>query len=451
MSGFDYDLFVIGAGSGGVRCARMSAVMGARVAIAEERFFGGTCVNVGCVPKKLFAYAAHFKEDFHTARSFGWQLQAATFDWQTLLKNKNAEISRLNGIYQSLLANVGVEIMEGRATLAGPNRININGNTVTAKNILIATGGKPQKPEIPGIEHAMVSDDFFFMPTLPASALVIGGGYIAVEFAGILHNLGVKTTLSYRGPLILRGFDEDIRQHFQATLLSKGIDVRLEHHIQSINKTSNGKLQITEASGQPIVVDAVIAATGRQPNSEGLGLENTAVIRSGRGAIQVNAQFETAQPGIFALGDVLDQIQLTPVALAEGMALANHLFGKGFEPVNYHNIPTAVFSHPNIGTVGLTEEQAREHGLETRIFKSTFTPMMQSMSDVKEKVLMKLVVDKASDKVLGAHMVGPDAGEIIQGIAIAINMGATKAQFDKTIGIHPTAAEEFVTMRTPVA
>lgn len=450
MSNYDYDLFVIGAGSGGVRCARMSASMGARVAIAEERYFGGTCVNVGCVPKKLFVYAAHVREDLHTAASFGWTVENARFHWPTLLENKNREIARLNGIYRSILTNAGVDIMEGRATIAAPHQIAFNGRIVTARNILIATGGWPVKPDIPGIEHAITSNEFFHLPQLPNTALIVGGGYIAVEFAGILHNLGVQTTLSYRGPLILRGFDQDIRQHVCNAMSTKGIAFQFNHRITALTKLPDGKIQIIDSDGKILAVDCVIMATGRNPNTDGLGLENTAVERDVHGAILVDDRLQTAEPGIFAVGDVINRIQLTPVALAEGMALAHYLFGTGPGQVDYRNIPTAVFSQPSIGTVGLSEEQAREQGFDVVIFRSTFTPMQQSLSDIKEKTLMKLVVDRASDKVLGAHMVGPDAGEIIQGLAIAIRMGATKAQFDQTIGIHPTAAEEFVTMRSPV-
>jgi glutathione reductase (NADPH) len=450
LSNYDYDLFVIGAGSGGVRCARMSASMGARVAVAEERYFGGTCVNVGCVPKKLFVYAAHLREDLHTAASFGWTVDNAHFHWPTLLENKNREIARLNGIYRSILANAGVDIMEGRATIAAPHQIAINGRIVTARNILIATGGWPVKPDVPGIEHAITSNEFFHLPELPNTALIVGGGYIAVEFAGILHNLGVQTTLSYRGPLILRGFDQDIRQHVCNAMSAKGIAFQFNHRITALTKLPDGKIQVVDSNGRILAVDCVIMATGRSPNTRGLGLENTAAERDVHGAILVDDRFQTAEPGIFAVGDVINRIQLTPVALAEGMALAHYLFGTGSGEVDYRNIPTAVFSQPSIGTLGLSEEQAREQGFDVVIFRSTFTPMQQSLSDIKEKTLMKLVVDRASDKVLGAHMVGPDAGEIIQGLAIAIRMGATKKQFDQTIGIHPTAAEEFVTMRSPV-
>lgn len=451
MSRFDYDLFVVGAGSGGVRCARMSASMGAKVAVAEERYFGGTCVNVGCVPKKLLVYAAHVADDLHVAESFGWQIENTRFDWPTLINNKNREIARLEGIYRTLLVNAGVEVMEGRAVISGPHQITIDGKSVTARNILIASGGWPVKPEIPGIEHAITSNEFFFLPELPASVLVIGGGYIAVEFAGILHNLGVATTLSYRGPLFLRGFDQDIRQHVYAAMHAKGIQFQFNHQVTALARLADGTIQVIDSAGKIQIVSCVVMATGRRPNTHGLGLETTAVELNDRGAILVDEKYQTREPGIYAIGDVIDRIQLTPVALAEGMAVAHDLFGNGEFKVDYRNIPTAVFSQPSIGTVGLSEEQAREAGFDVAIYRSIFAPMQQSLSDRKEKTLMKLVVDRSNDKVLGAHMVGPEAGEIIQGLAIAIRMGATKTQFDQTIGIHPTAAEEFVTMRTPIA
>lgn len=451
MSNFDYDLFVIGAGSGGVRCARMSASMGAKVAIAEERHFGGTCVNVGCVPKKLLVYAAHINEDLHTAASFGWTIPEARFNWTTLIENKNREIARLNGIYRNVLVNAGVDVLEGRATIDATNRVRIGDRTISVKNILIATGGRPVMPALPGIEHAISSNEFFLLPELPKRALIVGGGYIAVEFAGILHNLGVATSLSYRGSMFLRGFDQDIRRHLRDTMANKGIDLLFEHQIKYLERLSDGSIQVVDCCGKQLTVDCVVMATGRSPNADNLGLENnTRVKRTERGAIQVNAQFETDEPGIFALGDVIDRVQLTPVALAEGMTLARRLFGGVNSELDYRNIPTAVFSQPSIGTIGLTEEQARTAGHDVVIFRSEFTPMHQVMSDIKEKTLMKLVVDRVTDRVLGAHMVGPDAGEIIQGLAIAIQMGAKKADFDRTIGIHPTAAEEFVTMRTPV-
>lgn len=450
MSEYDYDLFVIGAGSGGVRCARMSATMGAKVAIAEERYFGGTCVNVGCVPKKLYVYGSHFAEELELARSYGWSIDTPEFNWGVMRDNKVVEIQRLQDIYQRLLNHSGVEIFAGRAEIASPNQIRVLGKTVTAKRILIATGGWPYMPKVPGIEHAITSNEFFDLPTLPKKAVVVGGGYIAIEFACILHNLGVEVTLSYRKSLFLRGFDHDVRTHLRDELIKKGITLLFDHNVSGIEKLADGSLAVDDDSGSRLVCDLVIYATGRKPKVGGLGLENTSVNLSESGAIIVDDHFYTSEPSILAIGDVIDRVQLTPVALAEGMHVANELFGDGGGNIRYDVIPTAVFTQPPIGTVGLTEEQARERGHEVVIYKSEFAPMKYSFSKKKERALMKLIVDKPSDRVLGAHMVGADAGEIIQGIGIALAMGATKAQFDQTIGIHPTSAEEFVTMRTPV-
>ena len=451
MSEFDFDLFVVGAGSGGVRCARIAAGLGAKVAVAEELYYGGTCVNVGCVPKKLFYYGSHFQEDFKLAQSFGWSISGTDFDWQTLRQNKDREIERLNGIYINLLKNNGVTMVNGRATLTSSNTLEINGQSYSAKHILIASGGWPFVPDIPGIEHAITSNEFFYLDELPKQALIVGGGYIAIEFACILHNLGVDVTLSYRGEMFLRGFDNDVRHHLKDQLLSKGMKLAFNHQVVAIEKRESGELQVSDASGQTQNYDCVLYATGRKPKVEGLGLENTQVQLNANGAIQVNDAFQTHDPAIYAVGDVIDRVQLTPVALAEGMFVANHLFGGNAAQVNYSAIPTAVFTQPSIGTVGLTEEQARAEGKNVTIYKSAFAPMKYSFSEEKERTLMKLIVDSDTDKVLGAHMVGPEAGEIIQGIGIAVNMGATKAQFDQTIGIHPTSAEEFVTMRTPAS
>lgn len=450
MTEFDYDLFVIGAGSGGVRCARISAGLGARVAVAEERYMGGTCVNVGCVPKKLYVYGSHVKEELALAATYGWDVEAKGFDWATLRENKVKEITRLNGIYRNLLSNAGVEVLDGRAVLRGPHQVEVGGKTYTAQHILIATGGWPYKPDLPGIEHAITSNEFFDLDALPGRVLVVGGGYIAIELACIFHNLGVDTVLSYRNELFLRGFDGDVRQHLKAELLKKGMDLRFNHQVKRIDPAGDGRFHVADGAGQVEAYDLVLYATGRVPKVEGLGLESTGVELNAKGAVLVDEHYRTAEPSIFALGDVTDRVQLTPVALAEGMYLAHHLFGDGRQPVKYDAIPTAVFTQPPIGTVGLTEEAAREQGYAVQVFKSEFAPMKYSFAQEKERILMKLIVDADSDRVLGAHMVGPDAGEIIQGIGIAVGMGATKAQFDQTIGIHPTAAEEFVTMRTPV-
>ncbi len=449
MSDYEYDLFVIGAGSGGVRAARVAASLGARVAVAEERYLGGTCVNVGCVPKKLFVYASHFPEDFHIAKSYGWSVENNGFDWSTLLQNKNTEIERLNGVYRKLLVNNGVDLIESRATVAGPDRVQVDGREITAERILVATGGWPAVPDIAGKEHVISSNEAFFLPELPESIAIVGGGYIAVEFAGIFHGLGVDTTLIYRGPLFLRGFDLDIREQLASQMRAKGIKLLFDSNITAIEKSTSG-LTASFADGSTSTYGHIMYATGRKPNSANLGLEALNVNLDINGAIQVNEQYQTSVPSIYAIGDVTDRLNLTPVALAEGMFLAHQLYGKGKPVIDYDLVPTAVFSQPNIGTVGLTEEQARDQYADIDIYMSGFKPMKLSFLDEAERIFMKLIVDRQSDKVLGVHMLGQDAGEMIQGIAIALRAGATKAVFDSTIGIHPTAAEEFVTMRDPV-
>ncbi|MGG7671376.1 glutathione-disulfide reductase [Pseudomonas sp. WC2] len=448
---YDFDLYVIGAGSGGVRAARFAAGFGAKVAVAESRYLGGTCVNVGCVPKKLLVYGAHFAEDFEQASGFGWSLGEANFDWATLIANKDREIDRLNGIYRNLLVNSGVTLHEAHAKIVGPHEVEVNGERFTAKNILIATGGWPQIPEIPGREHAIGSNEAFFLKELPKRVLVVGGGYIAVEFAGIFHGLGANTTLLYRGDLFLRGFDGSVRKHLQEELTKRGLDLQFNADIARIDKQADGSLKATLKDGRELEADCIFYATGRRPMLDNLGLENTDVQLTDKGFIKVDEQYQTSEPSILALGDVIGRVQLTPVALAEGMAVARRLFKpEQYRPVDYKMIPTAVFSLPNIGTVGLTEEEAREAGHDVVIFESRFRPMKLTLTECQEKTLMKLVVDGKTDKVLGCHMVGPDAGEIVQGLAIALKAGATKRDFDDTIGVHPTAAEEFVTMRTPV-
>jgi len=448
---YDFDLYVIGAGSGGVRAARFAAGFGAKVAVAESRYLGGTCVNVGCVPKKLLVYGAHFAEDFEQASGFGWSLGEANFDWATLIANKDREINRLNGIYRNLLVNSGVTLHEAHAKIVGPHEVEVNGERYTAKNILIATGGWPQIPEIPGREHAIGSNEAFFLKELPKRVLVVGGGYIAVEFAGIFHGLGANTTLLYRGDLFLRGFDGSVRKHLQEELTKRGLDLQFNADIARIDKQADGSLKATLKDGRELEADCIFYATGRRPMLDNLGLENTDVQLTDKGFIKVDDQYQTSEPSILALGDVIGRVQLTPVALAEGMAVARRLFKpEQYRPVDYKMIPTAVFSLPNIGTVGLTEEEAREAGHDVVIFESRFRPMKLTLTECQEKTLMKLVVDGKTDKVLGCHMVGPDAGEIVQGLAIALKAGATKRDFDDTIGVHPTAAEEFVTMRTPV-
>jgi glutathione reductase (NADPH) len=445
---YQNDLFVIGAGSGGVRAARMSATFGAKVAVAEDRYYGGTCVNVGCVPKKLFVYASHFPEDFDTAKGFGWTIDNVRLDWHKLLTNKNKEIERLNGVYKRILDGAGVEIIDGHAMIVDEHTISINGENITAERILIATGGWPSVPDFPGREHVITSNEAFFLDKLPKQIIIVGGGYIAVEFAGIFHGLGVDTTLVYRGPLFLRGFDYDLREILADEMQKKGIKLLFDTNIDRIEKNGN-KHTAHLANHQSLITDLIMYATGRTPNTKNLGLENVNVKLNKNGAVIVNEKYQTSVPSIYAIGDVTDRVNLTPVALAEGMILARHLFDKKNDAVDYSDIPTCVFSQPNLGTVGLTEEQAREKYGDVAVYKSKFKPMKLSLTDSDERTFMKLIVDKKSDRVVGVHMLGPDAGEIIQGIAIALKAGATKKTFDSTIGIHPTAAEEFVTMRTP--
>lgn len=448
---FDFDLFVIGAGSGGVRAARFAAGFGAKVAVAESRYLGGTCVNVGCVPKKLLVYGAHFHEDFEQAAGFGWTLGEAKFDWSTLIANKDREIHRLNGIYRNLLVNSGVTLLEGHAKLHDAHTVEVAGQRFRARHILIATGGWPQVPDIPGKEHAITSNEAFFLKELPRRVLVVGGGYIAVEFAGIFHGLGAQTSLLYRKELFLRGFDRSVREHLRDELTRKGLDLQFNSDIARIEKQADGTLAATLKDGRVLEADCVFYATGRRPQLDNLGLENVSVELDDRGYVKVDEAYRTSEPSIHAIGDVIGRVQLTPVALAEGMALARQLFRpEEYRPVDYKLIPTAVFSMPNIGTVGLTEDEARSAGHRVKLFESRFRPMKLTLTECQERTLMKLIVDADTDKVLGCHMVGPEAGEILQGIAIALKAGATKRVFDETIGIHPTAAEEFVTLRTPV-
>ncbi len=446
-----YDLFVIGAGSGGVRAARMAAAQGANVAIAESRYFGGTCVNVGCVPKKLFVYASEFSHLAGASKRFGWDIRAEGFNWQTLLENKNAEISRLNGIYQRLLDNSNVDVFEGEARLTGEQTVSINGEVISAKRILIATGGWPFKPDIAGSEHAITSNEFFFLDELPNSVVVVGGGYIAVEFAGILNGLGVHTLLSYRGEKLLKGFDEDVRTHLTEEIAKTGLALDLNRSPISIEKEGT-QFRVTFDQGESVVTDLVVFATGRKPLTANLGLENTKVELDSNGAIKVNEFFETAEPGVFALGDVINRIQLTPVALHEAMRfVANEFKGQPKAGMNYKDVASAVFSQPNVATVGLTEQEAKQSFQNIDIYRSSFRALKETISGSEAKTLMKIVVDKDSDKVLGMHMVGDHAGEIIQGFAAAIKMGITKTVLDSTVGIHPTSAEEFVSMREPVS
>lgn len=443
---YDFDLFVIGAGSGGVRAARMSAGFGARVAVAEERYYGGTCVNVGCVPKKLFSYAAHYPEIFEDAAGFGWTASSAPIDWPKLRDNKTAEIQRLNGIYLQLLDNAGVEVINGHASIVDAHTVEVGGQHYQAERILVAVGGWPFIPDIPGRELAISSNELFYLDQLPRHAVMVGGGYIATEFAGILNGLGVEVELVYRRELFLRGFDQEVREKLAAEMRQRGIGLRFNEDILAIKKTEQG-LSLSLQSGDSLATEQVLYATGRRPLLENLGLENTAVQLSDDGFIEVDSGFQTAEPSIYALGDVTGGMELTPVALAEGMNLARRLYNNDVRPLDYSFIPTAIFSQPNVATVGYSEEQAREAFGEIAVYSSDFRHLKHTLSGNPTRTFLKLIVDKATDRVIGAHMLGDEAGEVIQGIAVAIKAGARKADFDNTIGIHPTVAEEFVTMR----
>ncbi len=447
---FDYDLFVLGAGSGGVRASRMSASYGAKVAVAESMFLGGTCVNVGCVPKKLFVYGSHFHEEFQDAKNYGWDVPPSRFDWPTLRDNKTNEINRLNGIYQNLLDNAGVTLYDAHAHLLDAHTVQVGEQTVTARYILIATGGWPVMPEIPGIEHVISSNEAFYLPDFPKQVTVIGGGYIAVEFAGIFAGLGAKTTLLYRGELFLRGFDDSIRAFVKEEIEKKGVELLFETEATHIHKQDDATLRLDLTSGGTLNADTVLCATGRSPKTQGIGLEEAGVDLGANGAVLINDSYQTNVENIYAIGDVTDRIQLTPVAIEEAMCLSSNLFtDQPKRQMDYQNIATAVFCQPNIGTVGLTEaEAALEHAGDMDIYESQFKPMKHTISGRDERTLLKMIVCRSTDRVLGIHMVGPDSGEIVQGLAVAMVAGATKAQFDATVGIHPTAAEEFVTLRS---
>ena len=446
MSKYDYDLFVIGGGSGGVRACRVAANLGARVACAEERYFGGTCVNVGCVPKKLLSYAAHYQQDFEDSRGFGWVASQVSFDWQKLKASKDNEIRRLEGIYNSILQNNKVDVFKHRATVLGPHEVMVNESRITAKYILLAVGGWPWIPKFTGSELAITSNEMFQLENLPESLVVIGGGYIAVEFASIFARLGSRISLVYRGDTLLRGFDEELRQFISAEI-GRHVDLQLGSYPVKITRENKELITVLD-NGSKIRSELVLAATGRRPLTANLGLENVNVELSENDAIQVDDRFQTGEPSIYAVGDAIDRVALTPVALAEGQLVARALFSQDAGDMDYNNIPTAVFCHPNLATVGLTEQQALDKGLEIDVYSAKVKQLKHTLSGREELSLMKLVVDSASDRVLGAHMAGPDAGELIQGIAVALNCGASKADFDRTLGIHPTLAEEFVTMRT---
>jgi glutathione reductase (NADPH) len=426
-----------------VRASRVAASYGARVAVAESGRFGGTCVNVGCIPKKLFSYAAHYREDFEVARSFGWTTGEPGFDWKVLVANKDREIARLNGVYENLLAGAGVTILRGRASIVDAHTVEVNGARHAAKHILVATGSWPQVPQIPGREFAITSNEAFFLEALPRRALVVGGGYIALEFASIFNGLGVETTLAYRGPRLLRGFDADLGEHIAGEMRKKGVVIRLQSNPAKLERG----IRITYEDGSTQETDLVMFATGRKPNTAGLGLEGAGVKLDREGAVVVDEYSRSSVASVHAIGDVTNRMNLTPVATAEGMGLAKTLFRNEPTPVDHANVATAVFSDPNVATVGLPEEAAHANHRAVDVYKTSFRALKHTLGGHEERTFMKLVVDAASQRVLGAHMIGPDAGEIIQGVAIAVKLGATKAQFDATVGIHPTAAEEFVTMR----
>ena len=455
MQTFDFDLFVIGGGSGGVRAARMAAQRGARVALAEVAAMGGTCVNVGCIPKKLYSYAAHYAESFQESHGFGWVGEAPVFDWDVLKTNRAREISRLNGIYNQLLVNAGVTIITGWATLVDGHNVKVEDKTFSAKHILISTGGTPTVPALEGRQYIVTSDQMFDLKPFPKRLLVVGGGYIACEFASIFNGLGAQVTQIHRGEKLLTGFDNDVRSFIAVEMEKTGVSLRFGSEVETITKTTAG-LQVTlKGVAAPVTVDAVLYATGRVPNTNGLGLEAAGVKLNSKGAIEVNSHYQSSLPSVYALGDVTARLQLTPVALGEAMVVVDHLFGAaaGKKPrsMSYEFVPTAVFTHPNIGTVGYSEEEARKVFGKVTVYRTDFKPLRHTLSGNIERTLMKLLVDDATDRVVGLHMVGPDAGEVVQGFAVAMKAGATKAIFDSTIGIHPTLAEEFVTMREPVA
>jgi glutathione reductase (NADPH) len=446
MAQMDFDLFVIGGGSGGVRCARIASGHGARVGIAEERFWGGTCVNVGCVPKKLLVQAGEYGAWADDAAGFGWSIEKGRHDWGKLIAAKDKEINRLNGIYRRLLDGAGCKIFDARATFIDAHTLDVGGQRITAEHIVIATGGHPERVPVPGAELAIISDDTFYLPVMPKKIAIVGSGFIAVEFAGIFQALGAEVHLIYRQPLPLRGFDQDLREGLAEALAAQGVTLHPGCNPEKVEAAGDGRV-LTYGGGQKLEVHTVFFATGRRAATERMGLENAGVTVNKNGAVIIDTKLRTAAPNIYAIGDVTDRINLTPFAIAEGHALADSLFGKNPRAVSLDNVPAAVFSTPPIGTVGLTEEQAAANG-PVDVYVAKFTPMRHTLSGRNRKTMMKLVVDQATQKVVGAHMLGEDAPELIQGIAIAVVMGATKADFDRTIGIHPTAAEEFVTMRT---
>ena len=453
MQTFDFDLFVIGGGSGGVRAARMSAQRGARVALAEVADMGGTCVNVGCIPKKLYSYAAHYAEAFEESHGYGWEGTAPTFNWDVLKANRAKEISRLNGIYINLLNSAGVKIINGWAHVLDAHTVEVGEQKYTAKSLLISTGGAALVPAVKGHEHVVTSDNMFDLDPFPKRLVVVGGGYIACEFASIFNGLGASVMQIHRGEKLLTGFDDEVRDFIAGEMRKAGVNLKFKSDVESIVKTTDG-LVVSIKGGGSVTADTVLYATGRAPKISGLGLEAAGVAINAAGAVKVDAHYQTSVPSIYALGDVTARVQLTPVALGEAMVVVDELFGplagKKSRSMSYDFIPTAVFTHPNIGTVGYSEAEARKKFSSVSVYRSDFKALKHTLSGSAERTLMKLLVDDDTDRVVGLHMVGADAGEIVQGFAVAMKAGATKAVFDSTIGIHPTAAEEFVTMREPV-
>ncbi|GIW41842.1 MAG: glutathione reductase [Candidatus Binatia bacterium] len=450
MSKFDYDLFVIGAGSGGVRAGRVAAELGAKVAVAEEKRPGGTCVNLGCIPKKLLFYGSSFRDHFEYARSYGWHAGSPSFRWEELVRNKDREIRRLNEVYRDLLRRAGVDYVEGKAVLAGPHEVLVGSRRIRSRFVLVATGSRPWRPSVPGIEHTVTSDDVFSLPARPDTVLVVGGGYIAVEFAGIFHGCGARVILVHRRPLFLRGFDIDVRRTVATAMERKGIELRFETEVRRFDREGE-KVRAELSDGTQVLADLVLCATGRVPATAGLGLERVGVELDGAGAVVVDEYSRSSVPSIYAVGDCTNRLNLTPVAIAEGDAVARTLFGPRPVRPDHANVPTAVFGNPPLACVGLTEEEARKRVGKVDVYRSTFRPLKHTLTGKDELALVKLVVDPVTDRVLGCHMVGEEAPEILQGFAVALRCGATKADFDETIGIHPTAAEEFVTLRAPVA
>lgn len=451
MPRYDFDLFTLGAGSGGVRASRVAAGYGARVAVAEERQLGGTCVNVGCIPKKLLVYAAHFREEREAAvRGYGWSAEPPQHDWPSLIARKDEEIARLNGVYARLLDGAGVTRLEGHAVVVDPHTVEVGDRRYTAEHVLVATGSWPVVPEVPGREHLITSNEAFHLKQLPRRVVIVGGGYIAVEFAGIFHGLGAQVSLLYRGPLFLRGFDDDLRRGLAEQMRLQGIDLRFESQVATLQRGDAGLRVLLEGGGH-LDADAVMAATGRSPLTRGIGLEEAGVDLDEKGAVVVDRYSRSRVPSIWAIGDATDRINLTPVAIHEGMCLARTLFRGEPTAPDHEDVASAVFSQPEIGTVGLTEAEARQRYGAIDVYRSSFRPLKHTLTGMPETTLMKLLVDPVSDRVVGVHMLGASAGETIQGFAVALKCRATKAQFDATVGIHPTAAEELVTMREKAA